>query len=143
MVTIARHHRRPAAGGKKLTLVNAMRHVIALALLMMLTMIGSAASAHVAGHPEWDEWFAAQRVPDGTGAVCCDKTDVYLLEDNDVRIVDEQYEARVEGIWLRFENTGQGKPGNKVFGYTGNPTGGYVAWVFHGLPRCFAEGTGT
>jgi len=86
--------------------------------------------------------FAAQRVPDGTGAVCCDKTDVCLLDDSDVRIVEGQYEARVNGEWLPVREYGQGKPGNTVFGYTANPTGSAVAWVFHGLPRCFAEGRG-
>ncbi len=112
-------------------------------LAIAILFLAAPALAHVAGHPEWDEWFMAQRVPDDTGAVCCDKTDVYLLDDEDVRIVDGQYEARVNGEWLKFPNTGQGKPHNTVFGWTGNPTGSYVAWVFHGLPRCFAEGTGT
>lgn len=140
MVTIAHHPAMPATGGGRLTgTIRTCLCNLALGILLFST----GALAHVTGHPEWDEWFAAQRVPDGTGAVCCDKTDVYLLDDGDVRVVDGQYEARVDGSWLRFPNTGQGKPRNTVFGYTANPTGGYVAWVFHGLPRCFAEGTGS
>jgi hypothetical protein len=115
-----------------------MRFILAMLLLASATP----ALPHVLDHPEWNSWFEAQRVPDDTSAVCCDKTDVYLLEDSDVRIVDGQYEARIDGEWLKFPNTGQGKPHNTVFGAVSNPTGGAVAWVFHGLPRCFAEGSG-
>jgi len=117
--------------------------VIAALLGFIVAMILlSSAEAHVANHPEWDEWFAAMRVPDDVQAVCCDKSYVYLLEDSAVRIVDGQYEAKIGDEWMKFPNTGQGHPGNTVFGYVKNPTGGYVAWVFRGQPRCFAEGTG-
>jgi len=145
MVTRVSHPAMPIQAGTRLTRFFGACHVSKLipAVVLLSLAVAFPVAAHVFDHPEWDEWFAAQRVPDGTGAVCCDKSDVYLLDDEDVRIVDGQYEARVNSVWLQFPNTGQGKPGNKVFGYTANPTGSYVVWVLHGLPRCLAEGTGT
>ncbi len=102
------------------------------------------AYAHIAGHPEWDEWMAAQVVPDRPDSQysCCNKSDAYLLDDDAVRVVDGQYEALLEGKWVQFPNLGQGVFGNTVLATSGNPTGHAVAWwtPAHG-PYCFAEGT--
>jgi hypothetical protein len=137
--------------GKLDSLHNTMGWAVRGLILLLLSIIGyflihggiPQAKAHIVGHPEFDEWLMSMKVPDGTGAICCDKSDAYLLDDSDVRVTDGQYQARVNGEWLTFPNTGQGNRGNTVFGAVNNPTGGAVAWVFHGLPRCFAEGAGT
>jgi hypothetical protein len=100
------------------------------------------APAHVPGHPEWTPWFNAQYVPDGSGYKCCDESDAYLLGEDDVRIVDHEIEARIDGQWHQFKNNGVGKSGNTVMGFTGNPTGHTVAWMWNGAPRCLAETTG-
>lgn len=114
-----------------------------LAVLLYLALV-TTAKAHIAGHPEWDIWMAAQMVPDDTNDVysCCNKSDAYLLSDDVVRIVNGEYEALLEGQWIRFPNKGQGHAGNTVLATSGNPTGSYVAWwtQAHG-PYCFAEGT--
>ena len=112
-------------------------------LFLTLILLTGTASAHIEGHPEWDAWLKSQIVPDGTHRVCCDKSDAYLLDDEDIRIRNGQYEARINGEWMVFPNTGVDHPGNTVFGMTGNPTGGAIAWVFQGAARCFGEPTGT
>lgn len=119
-----------------------------LLLAALAAVYACAAEAHIMGHPEFDSWLMAQQRPNDIGGRCCDKSDAYLLDDEDVRIRDGQYQARLNGTWVEFPNTGKGKPGNTVFGFMANPTGGYVAWATRTgdgtyYPLCFAEGTGT
>lgn len=112
-------------------------------ILIVLIVIAclTVAKAHVMDHPEWNEWLSAQRTPDGNNYSCCNRSDAYLLDDEDVRVVDGDYEAKIEGEWIKFPNTGEGNKGNTVLGAVGNPTGGAIAWAFHGRAYCFAPGT--
>lgn len=112
-----------------------------LAVLIVIAAL-NIAKAHIMGHPEWDNWLKAQRTPDERNTICCDKTDAYLLDDEDVRVRNGEYEGRINGQWIRFPNTGQGNPGNTVLGAVGNPTGSAVAWVYGGRAFCFLPGTG-
>lgn len=109
----------------------------------ILLSLSHLAKAHIAGHPEWTEWLAAQKTPDTFQTSCCDRSDSYLLDDEDVRVRDGEYEGRINGKWITFPNKGQGNAGNTVLGAVGNPTGGSIAWVYNGRPYCFAPGTGT
>lgn len=94
-------------------------------------------------HPEWADWFAKQSTPDEHRYSCCNQSDGHILDDDDVRIVGNDYEVKTEHGWLRFPNTGQGQPGNTVLGFNDNPTGHSVAWWSGARAICFAEGTGT
>ena len=118
-----------------------MRRVLIVAIGLALGVMIGRAHAHVHDHPEWDEWFASQQTPDDRKWSCCNKSDAYLLEDDDVRIVEGEYEVKTDQGWLRFPNTGQGREGNTVMGYSRNPTGHAVAWYIGGTAFCFAEGT--
>jgi hypothetical protein len=99
------------------------------------------AKAHIADHPEWDEWFAKQKIPDGTQRSCCAKSDVHLLEDNEWRVRNGNYEVITAQGWMTFPNNGVGNPGNVVLGEVNNPTGQAVAWFNPGAPYCFVAGT--
>lgn len=122
-----------------------MKYYLAFAIGMAVwAIISTFAHAHIEGHPEWDTWMAEQKTPDHRQYSCCNKTDAYILEDYQVRIRDGQYEVLTfDGRWLRFENTGQGNPGNTVLGAVQNPTGHAVAWYIGLQAFCFAEGSGT
>lgn len=96
-------------------------------------------------------WFEAQKVPDGSGRSCCAEADGHILEEEDWRIADGEYQVRIHGSWITFPNTGQGHEGNTILGETGNPMGKPVAWWLGGtlqdgvaepvVPRCLAPGT--
>jgi hypothetical protein len=113
----------------------------AVALLAIIAFC-SVAKAHIAGHPEWDEWLRAQQTPNDHPFSCWDKSDAYLLEDEDLRFASGEIEARIPGYgWIKFPNTGQGNPGNTILGAVGNPTGGAIAWAYYGKPFCLSLGT--
>lgn len=118
-------------------------------LIVAGLLLAAPAQAHIAGHPEWDEWLMAQKVPDGRNSgsrndYCCDKSDAYIIDENTELRQGEggDPEVFVEGAWHTYPNRGDGKPGNTVMGVYDNPTGHVVAWLYHGLPRCLASGTG-
>lgn len=103
------------------------------------------ADAHVEGLEQYTPWFMAQRVPDDNKSdlKCCDQSDAYALTDEQIRIVDHEPEAEINGHWVRFPDRGVGKPGNRTMGYTGNPTGKTIAWLFQDQPRCLSFPTGS
>lgn len=114
--------------------------IAAIAAAMMLAG-GLAEADWDHSHPEWDQWFADQMQPNGGSVSCCNKADGHVLEDEDVRVVDGDYEVRTASGWLRFPNRGLGQPGNTVLGPTGNPTGHWVAWYMGQTAYCLSEGT--
>lgn len=130
------------------------RTVLALAGLVFAGFVTAAQATddgtRIFAHPEWAKWFADQIQPngqpgvDGHGVSCCNQADGHILDDNDVRIVDGDYEVHTPEVgWLRFPNNGEGQSGNTVLGYVRNPTGHAVAWYTDwGRPLCFAPGTG-
>lgn len=117
-------------------------------LLVVAILLAFPAAGHIAGHPEWTAWLMAQKVPDGSNVACCDRSDAYVLGDNDVRPVGDDIEALVNGDWIRFRNAGPGKQGNQVLGDGGNPSGSFIAWAIKGhdgtyYARCFSGPSGT
>src|SRR6478609_8657717 len=93
-----------------------------VALMWIVALSSFPVQAHDPNHPEFNDWFAAQVTPDNRHFSCCDKSDVHILDDIEVRIVAGEYEVLTSDGWLRFPNTGQGNVGNTVLGPVGNPT---------------------
>lgn len=104
--------------------------ILALSLVM-------AAAAHAAPPENADRslapWFEGLKQP-GTGMGCCSIADCRAVES---RVVDEHYEAFIEGRWIAV-------PAEKVLQYTPNPTGHAVAcWTAYSGILCFVRPTET
>lgn len=112
-------------------------------LSLSLLALSSARAAPPPGSTgQYHDWFDRQLVPDGSGKSCCKEGDGHILSDDDWRIREGEYEVLISGEWVRFPNTGDGHLGNKVLGYTGNPTGHPVAWYASAsVIYCLAPGT--
>jgi hypothetical protein len=87
-------------------------------------------------------WFEKQH--NVRGQLCCDVSDGHLLDDRDVRMVNEAYEVRIEGVWFQV---GPAEMRDPVRGGP-NPTGRPVVWytkTIMPLPgfviSCFAPGS--
>lgn len=126
-----------------------MKHLRLAAVLATPFLIWSlSAIAHLAPGQEpgpYAEWFRTQTIPDGTGRSCCNTADGHIIDDNDWRIADGEYQVLIDDEWVTFANTGAGNHGNTILGAVGNPTGHPVAWWLKSgqtvYPFCFAPGT--
>ena len=89
---------------------------------LSLAALVAPASAH---HPDGisDDWFIHQRNQDGSR--CCDLSHVHILDDEDWKISNAQYQVWVGGQWHVIEDRQLLKPAQP------NPTGKAILWITH------------
>jgi hypothetical protein len=121
--------------------INAIIWTVVFSALLLLLLIAYA-YAHDHTRPDLNNWFAGLHA--GSGALCCDGTDIdtgkakhVATEDWDVK--DEHYRVRLDGHWIDV-------PENAVI-HQPNLYGETLVWPVYGYGgsvwiRCFLPGAG-
>ncbi|HYZ22045.1 MAG TPA: hypothetical protein VE690_07800 [Rhodopila sp.] len=95
--------------------------VLCIAVLI-LTYVSAARAAPPPGtdlDSPTHKWFEAQKSNSGTS--CCSISDGHVLDEENIRVVNEHWEVRIRGNWVPV-------PAQAVIRSPDNPTGKSVAW---------------